>query len=147
MDTSAVLSGIWSAAGASKMILKLAEAGVVILVIGPRVRAELQAAFTRKAPGLLAELALVLDCCRPEMANAGDGEVERNLNELVGHPGDAAVLAEAWSAGADYFATLDRSHILDNPRLRAAAPFPVGTPGDCLAWLREGLLAQFQEDE
>ena len=48
--------------------------------------------------------------------------------------GDGRVLADAWQARADFFITLDRQHFLDNEHLRAALPFPLGTPGDFLLW-------------
>jgi hypothetical protein len=47
------------------------------------------------------------------------------------------VLAAAIAAQVDYFVTLDRQHFLTNEPLRAALPFPIGTPGDCLAWHRQ----------
>lgn len=55
---------------------------------------------------------------------------------MTSHTGEARLLAEAWAAGVDYLATHDREHFLDNHRLREAAPFEVGTPGDFLAWYR-----------
>jgi hypothetical protein len=56
---------------------------------------------------------------------------------LVAHDADALILAAAWASGVDYFVTLDRQHFLENPRLREAVPFGVGTPGDYLGWLRK----------
>ncbi|MBI4505569.1 MAG: hypothetical protein HY691_08545, partial [Chloroflexi bacterium] len=55
---------------------------------------------------------------------------------LAGHRGDGELLAAAWAAGVDFFVTLDRAHFLDRPALRATIPFPLGTPGDFLAWYR-----------
>jgi hypothetical protein len=51
------------------------------------------------------------------------------------------IVAAAWSTNVDYFVTLDRQHILDNPALRTAVPFPIGTPGDCLNWYRAQLIS------
>ena len=59
---------------------------------------------------------------------------------LTGHPGDGRVLADAWEAGTDFFVTLDRQHFLDADRLRAALPFPLGTPGDFLPWYRHNFI-------
>jgi len=64
---------------------------------------------------------------------------EEYLNKalaLTAHVADARVVAAAWGAGADFLVTLDQEHMLDVPKLRAAAPFPLGTPGDFLSWLR-----------
>jgi hypothetical protein len=50
----------------------------------------------------------------------------------------ARVLAEALAVGVDYFVTLDREHLVDNP-CTGKLLFAVGTPGDFLAWVRERL--------
>ena len=63
---------------------------------------------------------------------------------VVAYAPDAHVLAEALSAKVDYFVTLDRQHFVDNPRAETL-PFPVGTPGDFLAWLRERLRSGEEE--
>jgi hypothetical protein len=58
---------------------------------------------------------------------------------LVQHPGDAQVLAAAWSSNVDYFVPLDKQHFLENRELIQAIPFPIGTSGDFLAWFRSKL--------
>ncbi len=59
------------------------------------------------------------------------------LQAWLAYAPDALVLAAAASAGVDFFVTLDRRHFLGNAPLRAALPFPIGTPGDYLGWHRE----------
>jgi hypothetical protein len=49
------------------------------------------------------------------------------------------VLAAALAACADHFVTLDRKHFLENALLAGGLPFPTGTPGDFLAWLKQRL--------
>jgi hypothetical protein len=66
-------------------------------------------------------------------------EVVQDSQALTHHPGDALVLAAAQAAGVDYFATLDQTHFLNNTAVRDGVPFPIGTPGDFLAWYRERL--------
>jgi len=139
LDTSALFAGIWSAEGGSRMILKLGEAGAIQLLVGPQVLDEIESALRRKAPDVLGLLALLLDRSRVEVVPSPMPEAVQDSQALTGHPGDAQVLAAAWAAGADYFVTLDRQHFLDNPSLRDAVPFPVGTPGDFLAWYRRQL--------
>lgn len=139
LDTSALFAGIWSARGGSRMILKLGEAGVVRLLVGPQVLDEIESALRRKAPDLLGLLALLLDRSGVEVVPSPTSDALRDSQALTGHPGDAQVLAAAWAAGTDYFVTLDRKHFLDNPALRDAVPFSVGTPGDFLAWYRAQL--------
>ena len=139
LDTSALFAGIWSAEGGSRMILKLGEAGAVRLLVGPQVLDEIESALRRKAPDMLGLLALLLDRSGVEVVLSPTSDTVRDSEVLTGHSGDAQVLAAAWAAGVDYFVTLDRKHFLDNPTLRDAVPFPVGTPGDFLAWYRAQL--------
>jgi len=137
LDTNALFAGVWSAEGGARMILKLGEAGAVRLLLSPQVLAEIEGALCRKAPGSLGLLALLLDRAGVEVVPSPAPEAVSQSRALTGHQGDAIVLAAAQSSGADYFVTLDRAHFLDNPALKSAVPFPIGTPGDFLAWYRE----------
>ena len=136
LDTSALFAGIWSAEGGARMILKLGEAGAIRLLVSPQVLDEIEGALRRKAPDMLGLLALLLDRSRIEVVPSPMPEAVGDSQALTGYLGDARVLAAAWAAGADYLVTLDRKHFLDNPALREGVPFPVGTPGDFLAWYR-----------
>jgi hypothetical protein len=66
-------------------------------------------------------------------------ETGKACMHLVQHPGDAQVLAAAWSSDSEYFVTLDKQHFLENPALIQAAPFPIGIPGDFLDWFKSKL--------
>lgn len=139
LDTSALFAGIWSAKGGSRMILKLGEAGVIRLLVSPQVLDEIESALRRKAPDMLGLLTLLLDRSGVEVVSPPIPEVVQDSQSLIGHLGDAQVLAAAWAARSDYLVTLDRKHFLNNQALRATVPFPVGTPGDFLAWYRRQL--------
>ena len=139
LDTSALFAGIWSPQGGARMILKLAEAGALQIVLGRQVLDEIDSVLRRKAPHLLPGLAILLDRCRVEVAIKPALETVEDCHRLVSHPGDALVLAEAWSAGVDYMVTLDREHFLGAPGLADQVPFSLGTPGDFLLWFRLGL--------
>lgn len=58
---------------------------------------------------------------------------------MVEHPADARFLAAAMEATIEYFVTLDRRHFLDKERLASESAFQIGTPGECLGWLRRRL--------
>ncbi len=122
------------------MILKLGEAGAIRLLVSPQVLAEAEGALRRKAPETLGLLTLLLDRSRVEVVPGPTSDAVQASQALTGHPGDAQVLAAAWAAGVDYFVTLDREHFLDQPDLRGVVPFPLGTPGDFLAWYRQQFL-------
>jgi len=101
---------------------------------------EIERALRRKAPETLGLLALLLDRSGVEVVPSPPPRVVQDSQALISHPGDAQMLAAAWAAGADYFVTLDRKHFLDNQTLKDNVPFPIGTPGDFLAWYRGQLI-------
>jgi predicted nucleic acid-binding protein len=139
LDTSALFAGIWSAEGGARMILKLGEAEAVEVLVSSQGLHEIEAVLRRKAPESLGLLAVFLDRSGIEVVPPPTSEMIRQTEILTGHAGDAQVLAAARLAGVDYFVTLDRQHFLDNPIVLAAIPFPLGTPGDFLAWYRAKL--------
>lgn len=134
LDTSALFAGIWSSEGGGRVILKLGEAGILDLLVSPQVLAELDGALRRKAPHLLPSVALLLDMARIQVTQRPTPQAVEHARRRVSHPGDALVLAAALDARPDYFVTLDRRHFLSIPE--GALPFPIGTPGDFLAWWR-----------
>ena len=136
LDTSALFAGIWSATGGGRMLLKLGEAKAVKLLVSPDVLTEIENVLRRKAPLSLGGLALLLDRSHVHIVPVATPDLLKQSCALVQYQADAGVLAAAWAANVDYFVTLDRQHFLNNERLRSAVPFPMGTPGDCLAWYR-----------
>ena len=137
LDTSALFAGIWSSEGGARMILRLGEARAIRLQVSPQVLDEIEGVLRRKSPDMLGLLALLLDRSRIEVVPVSSQEGLEQSRSLTNHVGDAQILAAAWAAAVDYFVTLDRVHFLDNPGMRAAVPFPLGTPGDFLIWYRE----------
>jgi predicted nucleic acid-binding protein len=136
-DTSALFAGVWSPAGGARDVLRLAELGAIQLWVSSLVLEELERALQRKAPQALLWLAMLLHRIDVQLASAPASEALEATRRLVQHPGDAHILASAWSSEVDYFVTLDRQHLLENAALREEVPFPIGTPGDLLAWLRQ----------
>ena len=136
LDTSALFAGIWSAEGGARMLLRLGEADAVQLLISPQVLAEIEQVVRRKAAQHLPTLAVLIDRSRAQVVASAPPEQAARCREWVPHPGDAQILADAWRHRADFLVTLDRAHFLDIPGLEAQIPFSLGTPGDCLAWLR-----------
>ena len=136
LDTSALFAAVWSDQGGARMILKLGEAGAVALLVSPQVIKEAEGALKRKAPEALPFLAILLDRGGVTVANAASHKSAAALSSITGHPGDAQIVADALLAKADYLITLDREHLLGNVRLAKSVQYPIGTPGDFLAWFR-----------
>ena len=72
-----------------------------------------------------------------EIVDAANAATVERVSSVLAHPGDAQVFADAVSANAEYFATLDREHFLGNPKLKSLTKIRIGTPGDFLAWFRK----------
>lgn len=140
-DTSALFAAVVSEAGGARMILKLGEAGAVSLWVGPLVLSEADNALTRKSPGSKARFALLLHRANVQVGPPATPDALSQASEVVDYLPDAQVLAEALTSGADYFVSLDKRHLLGNPRA-GHLPFPIGTPGDFLAWYRARLAAR-----
>jgi predicted nucleic acid-binding protein len=138
LDTSVLFAAVASDEGGARMILKLGEAGAVSLWVGPLVLGEADAVLTRKSPGSKARFALLLHQANVQVSPPATPDTVSQARSVVDYIPDAQVLAEALTAGVDYFVSLDKRHLVGNPRA-GQLPFPVGTPGDFLAWYRKRL--------
>lgn len=139
LDTSAIVAGIWSDRGGGRMLLRLGEAGAIELVTSRLAIQELEALLREKAPEALGPLALLLDRADLLVVDEASAEAVASAHKLVAHPAGAQVLAAAGESGVEYFVTLDREHILDNAPLAREAMFLIGTPRECVEWLRRRL--------
>jgi predicted nucleic acid-binding protein len=138
LDTSALFAAVLSEKGGSRLILKLGEAGAVRLWVGPRVLQEADAVLARKAVENKVLFALLLDRAKVCVGPEPDDTALALARTVVDYPPDAHIVAEALAAHAEYLVSLDRKHLVGNPRA-PESPFPIGTPGDFLAWFRAHL--------
>ncbi len=142
LDSSALFAGIWSATGGGRAILKLGEVGALVLLVNSQVLAEIEAAFSRKAPELLTTLAFLLEQSGIQIVDSASAEYIELCTKWVGYQADAKIVAAAWESQVDFMVTLDREHFLSNQMLKQELPFPIGTPGDFLALFRTRLLSR-----
>lgn len=138
LDTSALFAAVFSETGGARQLLKLGEAGVIALWVGPTVLAEIDAVLARKSPASKTRLALLLDRAGVRVGPTSDAALLAQAQVVVAYPPDAGVVAEALAVQAAYLVSLDRQQLGGSPHAEGL-PFPIGTPGDCLAWLRERL--------
>ncbi len=139
LDTSVIFAGIWSVKGGGRMLLRLGEAGAISLVTSRLAIQELEGALRNKAPQSLGALALLLDRTDITVVKEPTATNRSAARSLADHPADAEILASAMGSGIEYFVTLDRRYFLDNPRLVRESTFKIGTPGECLEWIRRRL--------
>jgi predicted nucleic acid-binding protein len=138
LDTSVLFAAVWSESGGSRLILKLGEAGAVSLWVGPTVLQEAEAVLERKSPESRPHMALLLDRAQVQVGPEAEDQALALARSVVDYMPDAQVLAEALEIGVGYFVSLDRKHLVDNPRTESL-PVTVGTPGDLLDWYRQRL--------
>ena len=136
LDTSVLFAAVWSETGGTRLILKLGEAGAVLLWVGPWVLREADAVLTRKSEWSRPHLALLLDQAQVQVGPEAGTEALARALSVVGYLPDAQVLAEALEIKVDYLVSLDRKHLVENPRA-GDLPFAVGTPGEFLEWYRQ----------
>ena len=136
LDTSALISAVFSDTGGSRLILQLGEAQVISLWVGPHVLQEAEAVIERKSPRSKGYFALLLERSQIQVSTAPNHATLEYANALISYLPDAQVVAEALTIEADYFVSFDRQHLVYNPETKAL-PFPVGTAGDFLAWYRK----------
>jgi predicted nucleic acid-binding protein len=138
LDTSALLAGLASPAGASNAILALAEAGLLTLVVSEQVLVEAERNLQKKLLKALPEYLRLLAACplvRVPDPSAADMAMAR---EII-HRKDASILWAARNAQVDYLVTLNRKHFLENPDVARRSGLRNGAPDAFLAWLREQL--------
>jgi predicted nucleic acid-binding protein len=139
LDSSAVIAGIISSAGAARVLLVMSENGQIETFISEQVIAESERSIARKVPHALPEFRQTLkDANLKIVHNPTREEIEENLY-LIADPDDVPILLAAIKAHVDYLATHNRKHFLDDPRVSERAGIKIGTPGDILAWIRENL--------
>jgi predicted nucleic acid-binding protein len=147
LDASALFAAVYSRTGGERMLLRLAEGAAIEVFVSSQVLSETEGALRRKAPDILGHFALLLDRAHCQVVPDPDWEQVSVWRTAIGYLPDAAILAAAIAVEADYLVTLDRKHLIDNPSLRAAPPLPIGTPGDCLEWLRGSLHSRARAQE
>ena len=136
LDTSVVFAAVLSPDGGSRKLFKLAETGIVRLVIGPHVLRECDEVVRQKRPSSSPALAQLIASSDVETSLAPTSRQIRIAKSYVLYSPDAYVLAEATQAKPDWFVTHDKEHFLKN-RDKITLLFEIGTPGDLIQKLKD----------
>lgn len=139
LDSSAVMAGVISSAGAARVLLVMSENGQIETFISEQVIVETERSIAKKVPQALPEFRQTLkDANLKVVQNPTPEEIEENLS-LIADPDDVPILLAAMRAHVDYLATHNRKHFLNDPKVAEKAGLKIGTPGDVLTWIRENL--------
>ena len=136
LDTSVVFAAVLSPTGGARKLFLLGEAGFLSLIIGPHVLRECDEVVRRKTPASLPVLAQLLSKGQVGTCDLPTAAQIDQARSLVEYSPDAYVLAEAISAGPDWFVTHDKEHFLKS-RAQITLPFEIGTPGDLLQAIKD----------
>jgi predicted nucleic acid-binding protein len=139
MDSSALFAGVVSADGASRALLLLAEAELILLTVSEQVIAETEHAIARKVPRALSAYREALRSARLRIVRDPSPQQVESHREIIAHASDVPIVVAAVQARVDYLVTFNRRHFVDDPGVAARSGLCVGSPSSALAWVRERL--------
>jgi putative PIN family toxin of toxin-antitoxin system len=130
IDTSVLIAGVASVAGASAAVLDLCESETIQMVVSRQVLVEADRNFSAKLPNLLSQYRQFIRVLAPLMGDDPPAMTVEKASALVG-PKDAAILAAAIEEKVDYLITLDKKHFLTG-KTPQDIPLEICTPADFL---------------
>ncbi len=130
LDTSAIIAGIASSKGAARELLRLAEIGIIEIVVSRQVIVEADRNISSKLPECIGDFRAYLENLAPALADDPPASSVRQYTSLI-HPDDAPILAAAVATKADYLITWDRKHFMTKGPRALVRP-KVMTPGEFL---------------
>lgn len=139
LDSSALMAGVISSAGAARVLLVMSETGQIELFISEQVIVESERSLAKKVPQVLPNFRQALKDAQPKIIKDPTLQQTKDHLYMIADPDDVSILLAAMQANVDYLATHNRKHFLDDPKVAERAGIRIGTPGDVLAWIRENL--------
>jgi predicted nucleic acid-binding protein len=134
-DTSVYIAALLSHDGAAGELVRLAEAGVIRMVISQDVIIETDRVLAAKFPELIQENRRLWKHLNPEMVSAPTaGQVRPFLEKLS--KGDAVILCAAHLAKVSAFVTWNTRDFMRRG-VSSLVDFPVVVPADCLVLFRK----------
>jgi len=139
LDSSALIAGIISSAGAARVLLIMSELDEINIFISEDVIVESERTLAKKVPAALPEFRQSIKAARVKIINSPDPQEVREHLYMIADPTDVPILLAAFKAKVDYLATHNRKHFLDDQQVAELSGLRIGTPGDVLGWLRENM--------
>lgn len=134
LDSSALIAGIASSKGAAREILRLAEIGLLEIIVSRQVVVEADRNITAKLPECLDDFRNYLETLAPVLVADPSRRDILRFSSLI-QPHDAPILAAAVAAQANYLVTWDQKHFMTiGPR--ALARPKIMNPGEFLREFR-----------
>lgn len=127
LDTSVLLSAIFSAHGHARDLLDLAGQDALTLIISQDVLAETERNLLKKSPGKIPVLTTLLAVLEPEMAEDPTPEEVAAAAAYTAEK-DASIVAAAIKVKPDYLVTYDHKDLLDPPEVAARSGLAIVRP-------------------
>jgi predicted nucleic acid-binding protein len=135
LDSSALIAGIASSKGAAREILRLAEIGLIEIIVSRQVVVEADRNITAKLPECLDDFRNYLETLAPVLVPDPSPKEILRFSALI-EPHDAPILAAAVAAQADYLVSWDQKHFMTTGPRALARP-KVMNPGEFLHEFRQ----------
>ena len=133
-DTSVYIAALLSPGGAAGELVRLAEAGVIRMIVSKEVIIEADRVLAVKFPGLIQESRRLWKHLNPEMVpDPAESQVKPFLEKLP--RGDAVILSAAHLAKVSAFVTWNTRDFMTRGVL-SLVDFPILVPADCLILFR-----------
>lgn len=137
IDSSVLFAAAASATGAGRALIILAELGLLRLVVCPQIFDEVERNLQAKAPAALPYFQRLRTILNWEVVKDPTPEQVQGCLGIIAAK-DAPILAAAIGAHPQRLVTLDVQHF-DRPEVRQRVAFPIQTPGELLADIRQAL--------
>lgn len=137
LDTSALIAGIVSSKGAAREVLRLAEAGMIDVVISKQVIVEADRNIASKLTHMLADYRKYMKTLSPELVHDPSVKDIQKYSKLI-NKDDAPILTAAELSEADYLVTWDKKHFV-SASVKKGVTVKIVTPGEFLKEFREYL--------
>jgi len=111
LDTSALIAGIASSTGAARELFRLAELGLIEVVISRQVVVEADRNIEAKMPEIMHEYRAFIALLAPLLVEDPTPKNVKKYSVFI-DPDDAPILDAAVLSGVDYLVTCDRKHFL-----------------------------------
>ena len=134
-DTSVYIAALLSSKGGAGELVRLAEAGVIQMVVSEEVIVESDRVLAGKFPELIQESRKLWKNLSPAMApDPTESQIKPFLDKLP--KGDASILCAAHLAGVSVFVTWNTRDFMVQG-VKALVSFPIVIPAECLTLFRK----------
>ena len=134
-DTSVYIAALLSSGGAAGELVRLAEAGIIRMVVSEEVIIETDRVLAVKFPELVQENRRLWKHLNPEMAPDPSASQVRPFLEKLSK-GDASILCAAYLAKVSAFVTWNTRDFMTHG-VSSLVDFPIAVPSDCLMLFRK----------